>query len=373
MDHSSSFDPKTIVIYSVGLLGGSLGLGLKAAGCTATIIGLSSRGSIDTALKLGCIDEGYGYDRLEAVISRADLLFICSPILGITDCLRKLGSMNLPRELIITDVGSTKAAIAQVAANELPEHVRFIGGHPMAGSEKSGPSAADPYLFQNAIYVLTPPAGHPRAVDSALAEFLDRFLGCRHTFMDPTTHDTIAATVSHVPHMLAVALVNVAREMDEKAPGALQLAAGGFRDLTRIASSPYAMWHDILVTNKETIEPILQRCIEELCAMKARLASDRLRDDFEAAAETRGKMPLQNKGFIAPLYEVLVLAKDEPGVIASLSNRLADRQINIKDIEVVKIREGEGGTIRLGFGTRETARQAVRLLQSQGFSARERM
>jgi prephenate dehydrogenase len=370
--NQSDFNPRSIAIYSVGLLGASLGLGLKAAGYRGTIFGISSPRGLEAADSLGCIDEGYGYDRLEEVVRKVELLVICSPIHGITDCLRRLGAAKLPDGLVISDVGSTKAEIARHAKECLPAGVRFIGGHPMAGSEKSGPLAADPYLFQNAIYVLTPPGGAPAAIDSAFAHFLERHLGCRHTFLDPETHDTIAATVSHTPHILAVALVNVAREMDQANPGALQLAAGGFRDLTRIASSPYAMWHDILTTNKQTIEPILRRCIEEMSAMREELLRDKLRERFESAARTRGAMPIHNKGFITPLYEALVQAKDEPGVIASISTRLADHGINIKDIEVVKIREGEGGTIRLGFGSLEIARRAVAVLREHGFPARER-
>jgi prephenate dehydrogenase len=125
------FIPRTIAIYSVGLLGGSLGLALRQSGYKGRIIGLSSSSAIKEALALGCIDEGYGYDKLNDVVKRSDLLFLCSPINAIVDTIKKLSSMDLPKGLVITDVGSTKQDIVEVS-KLLPEGVHFIGGHPMA-------------------------------------------------------------------------------------------------------------------------------------------------------------------------------------------------------------------------------------------------
>ncbi len=365
--------PQTITIYSVGLLGGSFGLALKATGFKGRIIGLSSSRAVQTALEIGAIDEGYGYDNLGEVVQRTDLLVICSPILVIQECLKKLSAMNCPQGLIVTDVGSTKKEITELAASILPSHVRFIGGHPMAGSEKSGPSAGDPYLFQNAIYVITPRGQQPDELEQGFAQFVDHYLGSRHVFLAPDKHDCIAATVSHVPHLLAVALVNVARKTEECYPGTLSLAAGGFRDLTRIASSPYRMWHDILFTNKDVVDQVLDRCIQELNRMKEQLKTDSLKDVFDSASQTRASIPSRNKGFISALHEVLVMTRDQPGIIASIANTIAQKDINIKDIEVLKVREGEGGTIRLGFESAETARRAAELLRDSGFSARERI
>jgi prephenate dehydrogenase len=242
----------------------------------------------------------------------------------------------------------------------------------MAGSEKHGPGASDPYLFQNAIYVITPVSGETSPREKQLGSFLNRYLGCRQVFMDPITHDTIAATVSHIPHILSVSLVNLAQRMEDKLPGTIQLAAGGFRDMTRIASSPYTMWHDIFLTNKTVIEPLLDKCIDELTTMKQLLRDGMLQSTFEQAVQTRKKIPLHNKGFLSPLFEILVIARDQPGFIASLSGILAENNINIKDFEVMKMREGEGGTFRLAFDSTETARAAIALLNSHGFSARER-
>lgn len=363
---------KRVVIYSVGLLGGSLGLALKRSGFTGEIIGLSADRNIETAKHLGCIDTGHSYEELQSVIRQADILFLCSPILTVLDTIRTLGSLDLPNGLIITDVGSTKTRVAHMARQTLPAHVHFVGGHPMAGSEKSGPSASDPYLFQNAIYVLSPLTEEPDETDKAFAAFLERYLGCRHVFLDPKIHDHIAATVSHLPHLLAVALVNLAREAEVNTPGTMQLAAGGFRDLTRIASAPYRMWHDILATNRDVLDERLCDYIARLNEIRQDLRQGKLAARFDSAAETRRLIPRDSKGFISQLHEILVVAKDQPGVISAISNALAEHRINIKDIEVLKVREGEGGTIRLAFDSSSVAQNAAEILTTRGFTARER-
>jgi len=366
------FNPETIVIYSTGLLGGSIGLALKKSGYKGKIIGISSPRNREIAGKLGCIDEAAGYEDLQNAVSRCDCLFLCSPICTIIKTIEQLGKLDLPEGLLITDVGSTKKAIVESASRHLPPHVHFTGGHPMAGYEKNGPGASDPYLFQNATYVLTPSGGAVSEIDRSFAVFLEKYLGCRYLFLDPAVHDTIAATVSHVPHILAVALVCLAHDIDNQVPGTISLAAGGFRDMTRIASAPYDMWHDILVTNKTAAEPVLDKMISKMTELRNLLKTDSLKGPFEEAREIREKIPLTSKGFIHRLSEVLVLAKDQPGIISSISASLAEKNINIKDIEVLKVREGEGGTIRLAFETDAIAKEAVEILEQRGFQARER-
>jgi prephenate dehydrogenase len=367
-----TYDPKTIVLYSVGLLGGSIGCALKASGYKGRIIGLSSPGAIRSALQLGCIDEGHPYDALDVVMRSADCLFLCSPISVIMGTIKRLGAMALPSGCIVTDVGSTKSRIMAEARANLPLHVHFIGGHPMTGSEKHGPTASDPYLFQNAIYVLTPQETTPADVLNGFATFIEKYLGCRHVVLSPDTHDTVAATVSHVPHLLAVALVNVAAAANGRLPGTLKLAAGGFRDMTRIASSPYAMWNDILSTNKDRIAPVIDEFVAALNSMKQQLARDDLQGAFDTAARTREGISSSSKGFLSAVSDVFVVVKDQPGMIALLANACAKENINIKDIEVLKVRENEAGTIRLSFETKDIAQRAVGLFKGLGISAWER-
>ena len=367
-----SFNPKKTVLYSVGLLGASIGLALKASGYKGRVIGVSSPKGLAAALAINAIDEGHSYDELQTAVRGADLLILCSPISVIKAAFEKLAGLELPDGLVITDVGSTKQEIVAAAQKHLPPHIYYIGGHPMAGSEKSGPGAADPYLFQNAIFAFTPPGGVPTDRDRDIAAFFEKNTGCRAIFLRPALHDRIVAAVSHVPHLLAVALVNVAQAIETEIPDTLKLAAGGFRDMTRIASAPYELWHDILLTNKAAIAPLIDAMVEELTLMKEQLKTDSLRDRFELSRATRMRIPVNAKGFLGSLSEVLVVAKDQPGIIAKIANALSAKKINIKDIEVMKVREGEGGTIRLAFESSDVAHAAISELQQAGFTARER-
>jgi prephenate dehydrogenase len=286
---------QAVAIYSVGLIGGSIGAGLKKAGFGGKVIGLSSERAVKTSLELGLIDEGYQYGDLPDVIRRVDLLILCSPILAIVDIIKRLGDMELPAGLVITDIGSTKKVIVDTAKKHLPPHVAFIGGHPMAGSEKSGPAASSPDLFLGATYVLTPENDDDRRTADGLAGFLQTFLGCQTMLLDPLKHDSMAAAVSHLPHILASALVLCASEQERRVPGTLSLAAGGFRDTTRIASAQYDIWHDIFATNKDAVVPLIDLYVDILNDMKAKLANDALRESFETAREIRAAMKGMNK------------------------------------------------------------------------------
>ena len=178
--------------------------------------------------------------------------------------------------------------------------------------------------------------------------------------------------MSHVPHILAVALVNLASRVEGRHPGTLRLAAGGFRDMTRIASSPFSLWSDILETNKEAIRSVIDEYISLLTQIKPGIGSETLRADFDEAARTRREMPMSNKGFVNPQSDIIVLTKDRPGMIADMSGALALEHINIKDIEVLKVREGDAGSIRLSFESPDVASRAVSILSDHGFTARER-
>jgi len=372
MNSFPDFNLKTIIIYGVGLLGGSIAMGLKASGYKGKIIGISSEKTIYDALNLKCIDEGFNYSEFEKKAQIADCIFLCAPISVILDTIQKLKHIPLTKNCIITDVGSTKKQIMEQAEKYIPSDVYFIGGHPMAGSEKRGVMAADPYLFENAVYVLSPSKNTPEIVLNKFAYFLEKNLGCKHTIMDSQTHDIIAASVSHVPHLIAVALVNLVKKIDEKIPQTLSLAAGGFRDMTRIASSPYSLWHDILDTNQSQIIPIIDQFISELTNIKEKLIKNDLESCFNKARDIRASIPLSGKGFIRPLYDVFVIAADKVGTIAKIANACLENNINIKDIEVIKVRENQAGTIRLSFDTKEISAKVVKILKNLGFNAWEK-
>ena len=360
----------TIVIVGVGLIGGSFGLAVRREFPEARIIGFSSSAAIARALEVGAITEGYGYEELVNIVSDADLVILCTPINRIQGLLSLLAP-HLREGVLVTDVGSTKRALTSHAADILPAGVHFIGGHPMTGSEKRGVDAADPFLFQNAIYVLCPTDTVPAAEVERFSEYIGR-IGATVVVLDAVLHDKITAAVSHLPQLLAVALVEMVGGLSSGDGPYLRLAAGGFRDMTRIASSPFSVWDDIFRTNDDAIRETIDLFIEQLTSLRDRVGDSSLGGDFEIANFTRAAIPRDTKGFMRTLHEVLVVVEDKTGVIASIAVELAAASINIKDIEVLKVREGEGGTLRLAFENEEEARRAVEILGSIGCTARLR-
>ena len=364
------FQNATIAIVGVGLIGGSLGLAFKRLGIGREIVGISRAETLTEARALNAIDTGYEYAAMDRGIKRADLAFLCSPISRILAQVPQVLTAAAPG-CIVTDVGSTKAEIVACAERASRKGVHFIGGHPMAGSEKTGVGAGDPFLFENALYVLTPARGVPDEIVDALVSLVQG-LGARAMCMDAGVHDRVAAAVSHLPQLMATALVGLVGRCNEADGLSLQMAAGGFRDLTRIASSPYAMWRDICATNAGPIREMIDAYLAALVALREKVDREALAEDFDYANRVRGGIPKDSKGFLRPLCEILLVAKDEPGVIADAASRLSAEGINIEDIEVLKVREGEGGTIRMGFGQRADAARCVAILRDAGYQARLR-
>jgi len=364
------FKEASITIVGVGLIGGSLGLALRQLGIGRQVVGVSRKETIRAAVDVGAIHHGVAYEELASAVEESDLVFLCTPINRILELLPTVIA-SAPQGCVITDVGSTKAEIVDRAQSLRREGVTFIGGHPMAGSEKSGVTAADPFLFQNAIYVLTPGEGTSSGDTDRLAALVTA-LGGRPLVLEPAQHDRIAAAVSHLPQLMATALVNTVGRLDSDSDLALRMAAGGFRDLTRIASSPYAMWRDICQTNAGPVRDLIQTYIGALIDLSNQLDAPELEKHFEHANRTRAQIPGDAKGFLHSLQEVLLVVEDKPGVLASVTAALWEASINIDDIELLKIREGEGGTFLLGFDTKETAANAVAVLSKAGHQVRLR-
>jgi prephenate dehydrogenase len=365
---------QTLTIAGVGLIGGSLALALRRGGFRGAILGVSRPESLQLARRLGAIDEGFPYERLAAAAARSDLVVLASPITQIIAHLRQLGAAGseLRPGTVISDVGSTKGEILRQARAALPPGIHFVGGHPLAGSEERGVGAADPFLFQNSYYVLSPSPEAPESETARLGSFLG-LTGARVLVLPAEAHDRIAAAISHLPQLLAVHLVNSLEELGDDREHALHLAAGGFRDMTRIASSSFSVWRDIIASNHEEIRRVLGRFAARLEAEPQRLGEEaELASAFERAARTRDEIPRDTKGFLSKLWNVLVVVEDRPGRIADITGRLAAKGMNIKDIEVLKVREGESGSMRLAFATRELALEAIRELEAAGYPARLR-
>lgn len=258
---------KTVAIVGVGLIGGSFALALRAAGFAGKIIGVSSPEAVRVAIELGVVDEALPLAEAAAI---ADLIYLARPIEGILSVLDELDAYVKPGALI-TDAGSTKAAICARAARKI-HRARFVGGHPMAGKEARGAAEAEASLFRGRPYILT------SACDEL--ERLVGSFGARVVMMQPEEHDRLVALTSHLPQLISTAL---AASIGTQ-PEAARVAGPAAMDLTRLALSPYDIWRDIFATNAPNIDAALGVFIAKLEGLRDELRSPRIEREFENAA-----------------------------------------------------------------------------------------
>ena len=354
-----------VTIIGVGVIGGSLGLAIKKHFRSVTVVGFDRQEVLKKAVNKGAIDKAATSFR--SAVEKSDLVLLAMPVSEILKALPRVAKYS-PPDALVSDVGSVKGSIVRSARRLFPRG-NFVGGHPMAGVELSGVDAAHPLLFENAVYVLTPTQGIATSAVKRLASFLEE-LGARVVLLDSRTHDAVASVVSHLPQLTAVALTNVAGGRHASGRRHLRLAAGGFRDLTRIASSKPEIWQDILTQNKIEIDKSLKLMIRELSVYRKLLSRKKafsLGKEFNSARRIRSNIPKTMKGFIHQLDELYVFVKDQPGMIARMTSSLARARINIKDIELMKVREGRGGTFRLAFESKEMSTRAAAVLSRAGF------
>ena len=319
-------------IIGTGLIGGSIGLALRAHGWHVSGTDLEPQAA-QRALELGAIDS-IGLDPTSTIT------FVCAPVRSIPDeVARALASTTGT----VTDVGSVKASVVGAVAN-----ARFIGGHPMAGSEQLGVEGATPDLFEGAVWVLTPVAGTDSDHYSVVASVV-RLLGAEVVALAPDRHDALVAVVSHVPHLAAAALMGIADERAEEHVALLRLAAGGFRDMTRIAAGTPTIWPDICAENQNAIVEVIDRLVLELGEMRAMVADgqrDRLLATLERAQQARRNLPSR---VVHPeeVAEVRIPVPDRDGVIADVTTFASEMAINIADIEIAHSSEGDRGVLIL--------------------------
>jgi len=277
-----------ISIVGLGLMGGSWGLALKQRGFPGRRVGCDRPEVLNRALAAGAVDEGSA-DLLMAVRD-ADLIILAAPVGVILDLLPQLKEAVLPRALV-TDVGSTKRLICQRAREVLGEEPLFLGGHPLAGKERSGLENADAALLENARYVLTPLSPDHLADErvKAFSSLLEA-LGARPFVMEASTHDRAVAFLSHLPQLVSSGVASMIAEQSAEDFLPLELAASGFRDVTRLAESPYSLWRDICLTNIENIQSALEALIDKLETMKLHLSDRELERDFKQARKLRERL-----------------------------------------------------------------------------------
>lgn len=357
-------------ILGVGLIGGSLALALRRHAPEIEIVGLDAPDVLERAVARGAIHRGAA--GVDEAVRGCDLVVLAAPI-GANRSLLRAAASHLEADTLVTDTGSVKGPIARDARGLVPEGALFVGGHPMTGSEHRGIGHADALLYENAVYVVCPTdradSADPRF--RALTHLLER-VGSKVLEMDPDRHDRSAAAVSHLPQLLAVLLVNQLAEPGIRDDVPALLAAGGFRDMTRIASSPFSVWNDILEANHDEVLAALDRFAEVFGRLRERLGAGDLEAvarAFAVSASVRESVPARTKGFLEPLCDVYVYTRDEPGALRRITGAVTDGGVNIKDIELLKIREGTGGTFRLGVDDPAAADHTIEVLAAAGFQA----
>ncbi len=355
-----------IGIIGLGLIGGSLGLALSRRGLAREIVGYDRNpDAIAAALDMGAINSRALEP--EKAVEGAGIVILSVPV-GTLAGLAKTIASRLSPGTIVTDTGSVKQPIVEELEAIFQPQAFYIGGHPMAGSEQAGIGAADPYLLENAVYVLTPTSATNPLAMKKLSGIL-QMLGSRIITLKPDEHDLIVAGISHLPHLLAISLMQTAGELAREHPMALMLAAGGFRDTTRIAAGETVMWRDIFIYNRSAILSLLKswrRQIDILQMMITCCDAKDLEQYLQQARELRSQVPARQKGLLPTLHELVVTVPDLPGMIGNLAGILGEAGINIIDIEILRVREGEGGSIRLGFTTAAVAAKAKKMLQNAG-------
>jgi len=352
-----------VVISGLGVMGASLALAIKNSNLKADIWGYDYNDVLDQAVATKIINKRI--NNWPQDCQDADVIFLATPINIIKQHLIDLNNV-ISQNTIVTDIGSTKNELFDYC-KQIDFSGNYIGGHPMTGAEKSGISASNPLLYENAIYILSiNDENIAESIENTLIKVL-KAIKARIFFLDAKTHDQVMAMISHLPQILAVALINFVGEENQKLQYCFNLAAGGFRDLTRIASSSSEIWQDIINSNKENIKQALEKFIIQLEKEKNML--DDIKSTFEQANNYRTKIPKTSKGFLSPLIDVLVYVDDQKGVIAKISNALFNKDIDIRDIELLKIREHEGGVFMISFENEQKAADAVNILKSINYNA----
>lgn len=358
-------DTFRIGLVGLGLIGGSIAKSIHRIFPDYDIIGYDS--NLTTLAEAAADGILSSYTEHIEDIASCNYIFLCAPVHYNIEYLKLLKPL-LSDDCILTDVGSVKSDIYE-AVKSLSLCRYFVGGHPMVGSERSGYEASSDRLFENAYYFITP-------ADGASSEKVEEFttfigdLGAIPIIYSPTEHDRIVSYISHVPHVIAAALVRLAADADSPDGIFRALAAGGFKDITRIASSSPVVWEHILLANPDNIVNGLteySELIEDMiCRIKAGDGAA-INEFFASARSYRDSIPNNTSGVIRTNHELFVDIPDEPGSLARVTAYLADAKLNLKNLGVSHNREDEEGVLRLSFYDADARKRAEHILKYAGY------
>ncbi|MFT4004644.1 MAG: prephenate dehydrogenase [Lacrimispora sp.] len=352
----------SIAFIGLGLIGGSIAKRLRREEPDTRIMAyMRTRSSLLKAREDGIVDvvlDGIGEELREC-----DLIFLCTPVEFNARYLSEIKPF-LKQGAIVTDVGSTKTDIHEEVIR-LGMETCFVGGHPMAGSEKTGYENSTDHLLENAYYIITPTAASTTEQTDRLVK-VARMIGSIPIVLDYQEHDFVTAAISHLPHIVASSMVNLVKDSDNEQGLMKRLAAGGFKDITRIASSSPEMWEQICMTNSSNLSTILERYIDSLGQVLAQLKeknSGPIHRLFETSRDYRNSFSEKTPGSIIPDYSFTVDMADEVGAISTLSVILAAKGISIKNIGINHNREHGEGTLRIAFYDKESMDNAWKQLE----------
>lgn len=361
----------TIGFIGLGLIGGSIARGIRRVFPNYKIIGLDEeQETMQKALKEGIIDTIATDCKRD--FSDCSYVFLCAPVQYNIIYLKDLKD-SIRKDCILTDVGSVKGEIHK-KIEELGMEDCFIGGHPMVGSEKAGFSYSSDRLVENAYYFITPTGQVSEEKVREFTGFIEE-LGALTIILNYEQHDAFTAAISHVPHIIAAELVHIVKGMDTDQGILKQLAAGGFKDITRIASSSPVVWEQISLSNKGNIKKLLTRARNHIDEIIEALDSEDhryLNDYFKEAGEYRDSVPDSAIGLMEKNYEIFIDIPDEPGTIATTTTLLALNHVSIKNIGIIHNREFEEGVFKIMLYDEESAKKAKKILRDKNYMIYER-
>ena len=325
---------KTIGFIGLGLIGGSIARTIRKFHPDYRLLAFDKdRSALAEAVNLNVINGICDID--DEQLYNCDYLFLCAPVEFNVEYMEKIKD-SLGKNCILTDVGSVKSVIHE-KVTELGLEGRFIGGHPMAGSERSGFSNSSDHLLENAYYIITPGGEVALEKISDFTELISS-LGAIPLVITAEEHDFITAGVSHLPHIVASALVNLVNLLDNDAQYMKMIAAGGFRDITRIASSSPVMWEQICLENQKNISTVLDEFIRMLIQIRCSIdnkEADNIFDMFASSKDYRDSIDIVDNSLIPRSYVLYIDVADEAGAIATIATILATEKVSIKNIGII--------------------------------------
>lgn len=364
--------PSKIGFIGLGHIGGSVAKTIHRIYPGIELIAFdTSETTLKEAMEDGLITKGY--PQINDDFATCDYIYLCAPVLCNTDYLPVMKPfIEKNPDILLTDVGSVKTGIHEKVI-EYDMEANFIGGHPMCGTEHTGFSHSTAYMLENAYYIITPTDKIPAQKVQEFKTFVDS-LDALTMVLNYKEHDFIVGSVSHLPHVISATLVNLVKRLDNKEETMRTIAAGGFKDITRISSSSPLMWENICQANKTQILELIDTYVESIGKIRDTIEKGNAKDIysfFESAKDYRDSFSVSTSGPINQSFHLFCDLIDEAGGIATIATILSANNINIKNIGITHNREYEQGVLSIEFYTFAACKQAIELLRKYHYTVYE--